>query len=126
MNYEEQYAEAKKSKAVKSLTARYVEFKTKGQQIIGRLVARNSVQSSAGTGTYFQYLFDTDKGMVKFAMGSATDADAGAQMGRGGVYSVRFLGKEELKGGRRLNKFDVEEIAPPITEVVGGASDIPF
>lgn len=126
MGYKEQYGEAKKGKALKDLTATYVEFKDKGQKVIGRLLSRNSVQGMLGTGTYFQYLFDTDEGRVKFALGRATDSEAGALMGRGGVYAVEFLGQEKISGGRKLNRFKVEEIEAPVTEVVGGSSDIPF
>lgn len=126
MSYKEQYAEAKKGKDVKTLTATYIEFKEKGTSIVGRLLSRNTVQSTLGGGTYFQYLFDTDKGMVKFALGRATDSEAGALMGRGGVYAIEFLGQEKISGGRKLNRFNVEEIEAPVAETVGGTSDIPF
>lgn len=126
MSYKEQYTEAKKGKDVKALTAAYIEFKDKGVKVIGRLLARNSVQSTLGGGTYYQYLFDTDEGLVKFAMGRATDSEAGALMGRGGVYCIEFLGQEKISGGRKLNRFKVEEIEAPVAEVVGGASDLPF
>lgn len=126
MGYKEQYAEAKKGKTARDLSATYVEFKDKGQKILGKLLARNAVRSSLGEGTYYQYLFDTDDGRVKFAMGRATDAEAGALMGRGGVYAIEFLGQEKISGGRKLNKFKVEELEAPVAEVVGGAGDIPF
>lgn len=126
MSYKEQYEEAKKSDGLKGLSATYVEFAKKGIKVLGRLIGRNAVNSSLGGGTYYQYLMETDEGLIKFALGRATDSEAGALMGRGGVYAIEFLGQEKIAGGKKLNKFKVEELEPPSTELVGGSSDIPF
>ena len=126
MSYKEQYEQAKKGDGVKALSAEYIDFDKKGVKVVGRLVGRNTVNSTLGGGTYYQYLMETDAGLIKFALGRATDSEAGALMGRGGVYAIEFLGQEKISGGRKLNKFKVEEIEAPSVEAVGGASDIPF
>ena len=126
MGYREHYAEVKKAKTGRKLSAKYIEWTEKGQQIVGRLLSRNPVDSSMGSGTYFQYLWDTDDGLVKCALGKATDGEAGALMMRGGVYSIIYEGQENLKGGRKLNKFEIIELEASEETPVGGSGDIPF
>jgi len=126
MGYVEQLAQAQKEGQARSLSATYVEWKENGSRIVGRLLNKNAVASSLGGGEYYQYLFDTDDGLVKFALGRATDSEAGALMKRGGVYAVTFGGTEKLKGGRRINRFEIIEVQAPADAVVGGEADIPF
>ena len=126
MGYKEQYEEVTKAKSGRKLSAKYIEWKDKGQQVIGRLLSKNAVDSSLGSGSYFQYLFDTDDGLVKIALGKATDGEAGALMIIGGIYSITFGGQEKLKGGRKINKFEVIEIEVAEQTRVGGSGDIPF
>jgi len=126
MGYREQFDKAKSANAVKSLSAKYVEWKEVGQQIIGELVAKNPVHGQLGGSDYNQYLFNTDDGMVKFALGRASDTEAGAMMQAGGVYSITYGGQEKLKGGRKINRFDVVEVIAPDDVVVGGDKDIPI
>jgi len=126
MGYKEQYEESKKAKTGRSLSAKYVEFKDKGQQVVGHLLSKNAVDSSLGSGSYYQYLFDTDDGLVKLALGKATDGEAGAMMVVGGIYAVVFGGQEKLKGGRKINRFEVTEIEASEQGVVGGGTDMSF
>lgn len=126
MSYQDMFEQAEKAKTGRALSAAYVEFKKAGTQIVGKLVSRNPVSSSQGEGSYNQYLFETDKGMVKCALGTATDNEAGSMMGQGGVYSITFKGKEDIGRGRKINKFDIFEIQAPVEGVVGGSSDVPF
>ena len=106
------YEQAVKDKAVKQLTPEYMEWKKPDQNVIGAFISKGVVESSGGGGQYYQYVFETDKGHVKFHMGRATDNDVGASLAAGVVYCITFLGKEEISGGRRVNKFNVEEIGP--------------
>lgn len=126
MGYAEQFKKAKTAKEVKSLSPKYREWKKDGDVIVGRFLAKNSVQGQLGGGNYNQYLFDTDAGLTKFALGRATDNEAGILMGIGGVYAVTYHGQEQLKGGRVINRFDIIEIEPPTETVVGGQGDLPF
>jgi hypothetical protein len=125
MGYKELAKEAVKSGAAKTLTAKWIEWSKAGQQIIGKLIAKNIVKSTAGGSDYKQYLFDTDDGHVKFALGSATDSDTGQLMTEGGIYSVTFKGQEKLKGGRKINRFEIIELSAVEGSPVGGESDTP-
>lgn len=126
MSYKEQFTAAKKDSTGRKLSAEYIEFKEKGQQVIGKLLSKNAVDSSLGSGSYYQYLLDSDDGLVKIALGKATDGEAGALMCVGGIYSIIYGGQEKLKGGRKINRFDILEIQVSEQAIVGGSSDIPF
>lgn len=126
MNYAELAKQKMKDKQTKELTANYIEWKEDGQTIIGRYESRNSVKSQSKDGFYYQYLFDTDDGNVKIALGSATDNAAASLMCIGGIYQITYEGKVQLSAGRRMNKFTILELEPPDENVVGGQSDIPF
>ncbi|GAI56426.1 unnamed protein product [marine sediment metagenome] len=66
--------------------------------------------SSLGGGEYNQYLFETDEGLVKFALGRSGDGEIGAVLEKGHVYQVEFLGQESISGGRKVNKFNCIEV----------------
>ena len=126
-NYKEMYDQAVEGKAVKQLTPEYMKWNKPDEQVIGMFVSRGAVDSSAGGGQYYQYVFDNDKGRVKFHMGRATDIDVGASLVQGVIYCITFLGKEEISETRSVNKFNIEEIgpladyvAPPLDDSEGG------
>lgn len=93
-----------------NITPIYLTFDESRKVICGRFLNKAPVQSSVSDGTYNQYLFDSDEGLIKFHLGSATDNEAGAVMKLGKVYHIEFLGKEDLKGGKTVNKYHIEEI----------------
>ena len=108
--YKQMYEKAQKDKSLKQLTPVYQEWKKPNDQIVGAFISKGEVESSAGGGRYYQYVFQTDDGNVKFHMGHAADNDIGAVLTPGVIYAITFLGKEEISGGRRVNKFNVEEL----------------
>jgi hypothetical protein len=110
MSYTKQFEEAKKAGKIKDLTPEYIEFKEKGTTVCGVLVSSNPVQSTLSEGSYNQYLMETDQGLIKFALGAAADRELENVLFKGGLYSITFLGKEDIKGGRRVNKFQVHTI----------------
>jgi len=110
MKYQEMYENAKKSETLKSLSPIYFTFSKKGDRVIGRLKAVVEVQGSRGGQTYNQYVLETDEGLLKFALGSATDKEIEAQLKREHVYVFTFQGKEKLTGGREVNRYEVFEV----------------
>ena len=126
MSYKDLFKEKTDSGSSRLLSSEYIKFDKKGVQIIGRLLGMNEVSGHLGGKSYKQYLFDTDDGLVKCALGSATDAEAGALMSLGGIYSVVYDGQEKLKGGRSINRFTITELEVAGEGSLGGSSDIPF
>jgi len=110
MKYQEMYENAEKSETLKSLSPIYFSFSKKGERVVGRLKAIVEVQGSRGGQTYNQYVLETDEGLVKFALGSATDKEIEAQLKREHVYVFTFQGKEKLTGGREVNRYEVFEV----------------
>jgi len=105
-------AEAVKAKTGRSLTPNYLEWKEKGQDMVGVFISKTEIVSSAGDGSYNQYLFQTDEGNVKFHLGRAADSEVGEVFRPGIIYSIIYKGQEDIGGGRRVNKFDILEIGP--------------
>jgi len=124
--YQKQYEEAVKAGEIKTVSPTYVEFKKAGDAIVGLLKGRTVVESSRGQGSYNQYMVDTDKGMVKFALGQATDREIEVVLKPGNTYAFIFEGKEKLTGGRSVNKFNVVAFGPEARAGEGPDDDIPF
>ncbi len=112
LTYKEQYEKSVKDKTAIQLTPVYLAWEKVNQQMIGAFINRGEVSSSTGGGSYYQYIFHTDDGNVKFHMGSNADNDVGASFVPGVIYCITYLGKEEISSTRRVNKFNVEEIGP--------------
>lgn len=108
--YGQMLKDAQKDGRVQRVTPKFVEFKDKDEQVVGRLMGQQTIKSTKNEGTYQHYIVESDNGLIKFAMGSATDGELSATLKRGGVYAFKFLGQEDLGGGRRVNKFDVVEL----------------
>jgi len=125
-DYDAEYKAAQEAKEVKTVTPSYVEFKKKGDTVVGLLKGKTSVKSSAGEGFYNQYVVETSKGMVKFALGAATDREIQAVVKSGHTYAFTFEEKVALKGGRSVNKFKVVEFGTPEEEGPPMDDDIPF
>ena len=112
MSYEDQYNAAKAEGSLTNMTPKYVEFKQKGDALIGSFISRSEVESTTTKKNYYQYMFDTDFGLAKCHLGSATDNEAGQLFNVGGVYRIEFQGKQSLGGGKAVNKYNIDEIAP--------------
>lgn len=108
-SYKELYESSRKANTLKSVTPEYFKWKKEGDQVIGAYISYSPVQSRMGDKEYNQYIFETDNGLVKFALGRATDNEITPILARGVVYAVTFRGKEDIAGGRSVNRFEVEE-----------------
>jgi hypothetical protein len=110
MGYKDLKDRAEKAGARKSLTPKFLELRTPGEEIVGRFMGTHEMPPKRGSTTYNQYIFDTDDGPVKFSMGANADKEILPSMVHGGVYCVRFDGAEEIEGGNSVNKWNVSEI----------------
>lgn len=109
-NYEKQLKAAKAAGLTKDLTPEYVKFDKKGDLIVGAFISKARVSSGLGEAGYNQYVFDTDDGVKKFHMGSASDNEVAEVFTPGMIYAITYQGKESISGGRTVNKFDVVEV----------------
>lgn len=124
MKYSEMKTAATKKKAMADLSPQFFKFEKKGDGFCGRLKGVSPVISGLSTGTYNQYLFEVDSGLLKCALGAATDKEVAPLMKVNNIYSVEYLGKVTISGGRSVNKFKVWEIDEAALGVK--ADDVPF
>uniref|UniRef100_A0A6H1ZNN0 Uncharacterized protein n=1 Tax=viral metagenome TaxID=1070528 RepID=A0A6H1ZNN0_9ZZZZ len=125
MKYSDMKKVAQDKGAVANLTPQFFVFDTVGGGFCGRLKALSAVTSGLSQGTYNQYLFEVDAGLIKCAFGAATDKEVAPMLRVGNIYIVEYKGKEKISGGRSVNKFHIEEIdeAALTVESQGGGLD---
>ena len=119
MSYKDMVNNARRSGATKILSPTFFEWKKVNDMVVGKFLEASPIKSTLAEGEYNHYIFETDEGLFKFALGAATDKEAGVLMQSNHVYIITYQGKVEISGGRRVNKFTVEEIldldeTPPI------------
>ena len=126
MRYVGLYEKAKAEGRLKTLTPRYLEFRKRGDRVVGVFRGSSMIRSSMGDGEYCQYLVETDVGMVNFALGKATDREIKGLLLEGHLYGFVFQGKEKLQDGKSVNKFLIHEVGQVAQEGDGSPDDIPF
>ena len=124
--YSKQYEDAKKAGELKTITPTYMEFKKAGDTIVGLFKGKTVVEGQKDGSTYNQYVVMTDKGLVKFALGRATDREIQPMLRPGHIYAFTFEDKVKLSGNRTVNKFKVVEFGEPEVEKSPPDDDIPF
>lgn len=113
MDYNKLYDSIKKEGKTVNLTPEFKEFKEKGDKIIGAFVSKLEIPSQRGSGSYYQYIFDTNEGRIKFALGKVTDGAIADQLQTGYIYAITYNGKIDIGGGRSVNDVTVEFVANP-------------
>ncbi len=117
MKYSEMAEKAKEKGASRDLTPVFLTFKDKGDHVTGKFLSMSPVDSSLSDGTYNQYIFETDDGLVKFHIGAATDKEVAPSLVVGRIYHIEYQGKERIQGGRSVNKFKVLELDPVLLDM---------
>lgn len=134
-HYAKMFKDSQGAGKCKRVTPRYVEFSKAGDTVVGRLLGLARIQSSKNEGVYLHYILDSDQGLIKFHLGAATDNELAPVLKKGAVYAFKFEGKEQLTGGRSVNKFDVVELVGEdtplenpisVSEPTQEGPDIPF
>jgi len=125
MSYAEEWKQAEKAESVVDVTPQWIAWEKKDQSVLGKLMGSGEVDSTLSSGTYKQYLMDTDEGLIKFSLGAASDKELHTILRVGYVYKITFKGQIKIKGGRKVNQFTVlatfgtDEIQPAEPEVTG-------
>lgn len=112
-DYEAIYVEAEKMGLTKDLIPAFMTWEKTGDMIIGRYLHHFAVEGEGDKGSYNQYVFETNEGKVKFSLGSLADKEVSSQLEHGGLYAIKFLGKEKIGNGRQVNRFSVRECQLP-------------
>lgn len=124
--YEEMAKEARDSGQVRNLSPIWRDWKKAGDTVIGVFKSRATVISQTNQKPFETYTFDTDGGLVRFLLGGVTDRDVGVLLMPDHLYQVTFEGQEKLQGGRKMNKFIVEEIITADESIGEPTEELPF
>ena len=111
----ERLAEARKNKAVRDLGITFIKFDKPGVEVLGVYVSKTLIDSKQFPSTYYQYIFLTDDGPVKFHMGGAADTEYAELFEPGDLYRIKFLKDEDLDNTRRIKRYEVEHV-PTMTD----------
>ena len=106
MNYSDRAKAAKDAGTTRTVAPEFFKWGKPGQVILGVYKGNHEVQSRETSGSYFQYIFDTDEGPVKCHMGSNYDAEQGSLLVIGNLYEITYKGKEDIGGNRSVNRFE--------------------
>lgn len=125
MGYKEAFKASQKEKLARPLIPVLFKFEKEGETVVGKLISVTAAESAMGEGTYNLYTLDTDDGLIRFSLGRVADQNLTNLLRAGRVYAFTYQGKEDLSGGRRVNRFEVYEV--PYTDVeVEPGKDVPF
>jgi len=108
--YSEMAAAVDKEGTALDITVGFIKLEKEGDFLIGQLLGLNRIPSKNKEEVYFQYVIDTDQGMIKTAFGSAYDREMTSLLHIGGVYRWTFEGKKPLKNGHTVNVYRTETI----------------
>lgn len=118
--------QAKENGTFEVMTPKFIEFKEPGVTVVGMYKGRTQVGGGDDKKPYYQYVFESDIGPIKFHLGNVTDGEAGALMEEGRVYAIQFLGQVDIPGAKRVNKFEIILLSNPDESGVGGKGDQPI
>jgi len=115
------YTQAQKNGQTKPISSIFKkEWKNK-EEIIGRLISLAEITDPKFQKSYFSYLFNTDDGNIKTALGAGVDQEVRPFMKIGEIYWIQFTGLVDTGKGSPMKTFKVEHI---VTDQEPDLSDV--
>lgn len=111
MKYADMVREAKKNDSLEKITSVFKKDWKKGEVLTGRLMSMEPIENEKMKSKYFSYLFNTDEGNVKTALGAGVDREVRPFMEVGRVYIITFKGTEDIGKGREMKRFEIVHVA---------------
>jgi len=121
LKYKDLYKQAEKNGQTEVISSIFKKDWSRNEEIVGRLVSLTEITDAKFDKAYFSYLFATDEGNIKTALGAGVDQEVRPFMRLGETYLVRFKGKIDTGKGSPMKQFEVVRIKP---EAEPGAEDI--
>jgi len=106
MSYEEMFDKAEAEGQTKPLSVEIISWDSEGQTVIGKLIDIEIFQGDKEKGDCNAYILEADRGLVSFILGSATDKRL-QDLEVGNIMKVVYRGQKEIKGGNRVNLFNI-------------------
>ena len=118
MTYADQYKQATKRGDVRAISSVLKKEWKKNEDLIGVLKSITPVHNVKLDSDYFSYLFSTDDGAIKCALGAGVDQDVKPFMRVGELYCVRFKGEVNTGKGNPMKVFEIMRVPSDLTEEV--------
>lgn len=116
MTYSDQYKQAEKNGNVKSIGCTLKKEWKKNEELIGVLKGVTPMHNQRINSDYFSYVFATDKGAIKCALGAGVDQDVKPFMKIGELYLVRFKGMLNTGKGNEMKVFEIKRVPSDLTD----------
>lgn len=116
MTYKDQYKQATKAGEVRSISSILKKEWNKNEDLIGVLKSITPIHNEKLNSDYFSYLFSTDDGNIKCALGAGVDQDVKPFMRVGELYCIRFKGMQATGKGNDMKVFEVMRVPSDITD----------
>ncbi len=110
MGYKEQFDQYRKNGKKNTLTPVVHQWTEVNEVLVGKLVGIEVAKSSKGKGNFLIYKLETDEGTISTTLGASIDRNIDLKPHIGEIVAIEYLGKKDLKGGKRLNMFSVEVV----------------
>lgn len=123
MKYADIVKEARKNDALQPISSTFKKDWKKGESFVGRLMSMTELTSDKFKSTYISYLFNTDEGNIKTALGAGVDQEVRPFMRCGQVFIVTSKGKVNTGKGNEMKVFDVVRV--PEGEESGDTEAVP-
>jgi len=128
MKYRDQFKQAEKNGETEVISSIFKKEWSKNEEIVGKLISMTEITDAKFDKAYYSYLFATDEGNIKAALGAGVDQEVRPFMRVGETYLVRFKGKIDTGKGSPMKVFEVIRRKPktePDLEDVG-QSELPL
>ena len=106
MSYEEMFDKAEAEGNTKPLSIEIISWNETGDTVIGKLIDIEIFKGDEDKGECNAYIVEADRGLVSFILGSATDKRL-QDLEVGNIMKVIYKGQKEIKGGNRVNLFNI-------------------
>lgn len=107
MKYADIEKQARKNNALQPISSIFKKDWKKGETITGRLISMTEITSDKFKSTYFSYLFNTDDGNIKTALGAGVDQEVRPFMKVGQIFVIISKGTQDIGKGSNMKVFDV-------------------
>lgn len=99
--------EAKAEGKAKQVSYKVHDKFTEGESIVGKVEDAALVNFDEQADPVIQYVLDTDEGRQSCLFGRGTDKQISGMVRLGDVIEATYKGQKEIKGGHKVNVFEV-------------------
>lgn len=107
-SYKDLYKEAMNAGMVEQISYEYFKWEEEGQELVGKYLGCETVQSDKFENPFIRHLFDTDAGLLAVVCGAVIDKLLEGDTYLQKVLAITFTGKQDMQDGRSYNSYIVK------------------